>query len=306
MTTDLTDFDIESELNWVGIYLQDQVSLLDNLILLLGGRLDFVNSRLISRDEFGVLDNRVEDTAFSPRVGIVYRLIEPLSLYASYSESFLPVSGFSAGLTFEGDPFEQTTGQQFEIGAKAEFLDGRLGATLALYDLTKQNVLTADTDNPGFQIQTGEQRSRGIEFNVIGEIIPGLNVLGSYAYTDARITRDNRPDRVGLRPINTPEHAGSLWLTYEFQQGSLQGLGLGAGVFTASRIDGSDGTYFLPGYATVDLATWYNFSAGDSDIRLQLNIKNLFDTDYYRATSSRGFNQPGDPFTVIGSVSVTF
>ncbi|MBE9168160.1 TonB-dependent receptor [Pleurocapsales cyanobacterium LEGE 06147] len=106
------------------------------------------------------------------------------------------------------------------------------------------------------------------------------------AYTDAEITEDNSGFE-GLRPTNTPEHAGSLWLTYEFQQGSLEGLGLGAGIFASSRIEGSDGTYFLPGYTTVDLATWYGFSAGASDVRLQLNVKNLFDMDVWTRRGDR-------------------
>jgi len=302
---DLLDSTIDQKTDRLGIYLQDQISLLDNLILLLGGRLDFTRSALSSRGAFGDFDNEVSDTAFSPRVGLVYRPIEPVSLYASYSESFNPLTGFSAGVTFEGEPFEPTTGQQFEIGAKTELLDSRLAATLALYNLTQQNVVTADPNNPGFQIQTGEVRSRGIELDVIGEILPGLNIIFSYAFTDAEITEDNS-GREGLRPTNVAEHAGNLWLTYEFQQGTLEGLGLGAGVFSSSRIDGPDGTFFLPGYTRVDLATWYEFAAGESDVRLQLNVNNLFDTEFFRATSGRAFSDVGDPLTVIGSVSVTF
>lgn len=287
----------KEETEWAGIYIQDQISLLDNLILVLGGRFDFVNNANI----FSSSETDFQDNAFSPRVGVVYRPIEPISLYASYAKSFNPQSGF----TVSGEALEPSTGKQFEIGVKTEFLNGKLAATLAYYDLTKQNIATTDLANPDFDILIGEQRSRGVELDIAGELAPGLNLIASYAYTNAKITRDNT-GLEGLRPFNAPEHSGSLWLTYELQSGSLKGLGLGTGVFAVSRNDGRDGTYFLPGYTTVDLAAWYRFSIGRSNARVQLNARNLFNTEYYESTSGRTVNQPGAPLTVVGRFSIEF
>jgi iron complex outermembrane recepter protein len=289
--------DFKETTEWAGIYVQDQISLLDNLIIVLGGRFDFVNNI----NNFDGPDTDFQDNAFSPRVGIVYRPIEPISLYASYAKSFNPQSGF----TVSGSPLEPTTGEQFEIGVKTEFLNGKLATTLAYYDLAKQNIATEDPNNPDFSVLIGEQRSRGVELDIAGELAPGFNLIASYAYTNARITRDNT-GLEGLRPFNAPEHTGSLWLTYEFQLGSLKGLGLGTGVFAVSRNEGRDGTYFLPGYTTIDLAAWYKFSIGKSNARVQLNVKNLFDTEYYESTSGRTVNQPGAPLTLIGRFSVEF
>ncbi|QYO63656.1 TonB-dependent siderophore receptor [Leptolyngbya sp. 7M] len=197
----------------VGIYVQDQVTLTDNLKLLLGGRFDY----------FEQTDrNLTEDTetfqsgdAFSPRLGIVYQPIEPISLYANCSRSFTPAIGRSG----DNEPFEPGRGTQYEIGIKADINDG-LSATLALYDLKRTNVTTRDPDNPNFSIQTGEQNSRGVELNVAGEILPGWNIIAGYAYTDARITEDNTFE-VGNRLNNVPEHAFNIWTSYEIQAGDL-------------------------------------------------------------------------------------
>ncbi len=285
-TSNFRTSDFKETTKWLGIYVQDQISLLDNLIVILGGRFDAVNN---GNNFFGS-DTDFQDSAFSPRVGIVYRPIEPISLYASYSQSFILQTGF----TVDGSSLEPATGEQFEVGIKTELLDGKLAATLAYYDLTQQNIDTTDLNNPDFSVLIGEQRIRGVELDVVGELAPGLNLIASYAYTDARITKDNS-GLEGLRPFNAPEHTGSLWLTYELQSGDLKGLGLGAGVFTTSRNEGRDGTYFLPGYTTIDLAAWYKFSIGRSNTRVQLNVKNLFDAEYYESTSGRTINQPGAP-----------
>jgi outer membrane receptor protein involved in Fe transport len=108
-------------------------------------------------------------------------------------------------------------------------LSDRLSATLAFYELTRTNVLIDDPNNPGFSIQTGEQRSRGIDLNIGGEILPGWNIIAGYAYTDAQITEDEDAELVGNQLNNTPENAFNLWTTYEIQTGGLQGLGFGLG-----------------------------------------------------------------------------
>lgn len=297
--TDLEEFANREVVEWAGLYVQDQISILENLDVLIGGRFDIVSQ---SSEDLLDPDNDADqqDEAFSPRVGFVYRPIEPISLYASYSRSFSPEAGFTA----DGSPFDPTRGEQFEVGVKTELLDGRLSSTLAFYDLRKRNIVVDDPDNSGFSIQVGEQRNQGIEFDVSGEILPGLNVIATYAYIDAvfedasEVFNDNRPN-------NVPRHSGSLWLAYEFQEGDLQGLGLGAGAFFVGDRPG-DGTFSLPSYTTVDLAGWYEFSIGSSDARVQLNVKNLFDTEYYEGTNRRTRTFPGDPLTVLGSISIQF
>jgi iron complex outermembrane receptor protein len=288
-------FSSNSATNALGIYVQDQVTLLDNLKLLLGLRFDTFEQT--SEDFIEGTERGQSGDAFSPRVGIVYQPIEPISLYASYGRSFLPV----AGTSFDGEPFEPERSTQYEIGVKAEIND-QFSATLALYELTRSNVETDDPDNLGFSIQTGEQRSRGVELNVAGEILPGWNIIGAYAYTDAEVTKDNSiPEGNRLRLI--PEHLFNLWSTYEIQTGDFRGLGFGAGfVFVGDREGDFDNSFELPSYFRTDAAVFYKRDR----LRLALNVRNLFDIEYYESAANRTNVYPGEPLTVVGSISWEF
>lgn len=154
----------------MGIYLQDQVDLLPNLIVLAGVRFDYV-------DQFRTTQNLGEpreefkqtDSDFTSRFGIVYKPIEPLSVYASYTTSYNPA--FGASRNADDSTFDPETGRQFEIGVKAD-INQDLSFTFAVFDIRKQNVETTDPENPLFTIQTGEQASRGIEMDLTGEILP--------------------------------------------------------------------------------------------------------------------------------------
>ncbi|MCG6137824.1 MAG: TonB-dependent siderophore receptor [Nostoc sp. LLA-1] len=285
-------FEGSTRTNTLGIYLQNQVTLADDLNLLIGGRFDTIRQET----DFGTLVEQ-SDSAFSPRVGIVYQPIEPVSLYASYSQSFVPVSGRNA----TDEPFEPTRGTQYEVGIKTDITE-QLSATLAVYQIARTNLLTTDLDNPRFSTQVGEQRSRGIELDIAGEILPGWNVITSYTYTDAVISNDNRLP-VGNRLQNVPKHAASLWTTYELQQGDLQGLGFGLGLYYVGEknVDLAN-TATIPSYFRTDSAIYYK----RDNWRLALNIRNLFNTTYYEAAQSRQFIYPGAPFTVIGSFSIQF
>jgi len=279
-----------------GVYLQDQIRLLDNLKLLLGGRLDWV-SRNSTSD--GINDPDQNDSAFSPRIGLVYQPSDIVSLYASYSRSFIPTFGFNP----DGRSFEPTRGTQYEVGVRTDFLDGRLSTTLAAYHLTKSNITTSDPDDPDFSIQVGEQRSQGVELDITGEILPGWNVIASYAYTDAETTEDTTIPE-GNRLVGVPENQASLWTTYEIQTGALQGLGFGLGLFyVGERAGDLENSFELPNYVRTDAAIYYRHDRFNA----ALNIRNLFDINYIRASDGGNlFLQRGAPFTVIGSVSWEF
>lgn len=138
---------------------------------------------------------------------------------------------------------------------------------------------------------------------VSGEIFKGLNVIASYSYTDAEVTKDNFYG-VGNQLANVPKNSASLWTTYELQQGNLKGLGFGIGAFLIGARQGDlDNTFTLPGYTRTDAAIYYR---GDR-WKANLNFQNLFNVNYVRA--SEGFREavtPGNPFTVVGSLSFEF
>ncbi|MBD2342623.1 TonB-dependent siderophore receptor [Anabaena subtropica] len=281
----------------LGIFLQDQIALADNLKFLVGGRLDIVDQK--SKNFLNDSESSQYDTAITPRLGIVYQPIQPISLYASYSQSFQP----NFGTSVDGSVLEPERGTQYEVGVKSEFLDGRLAATLAAYHITKSNIATTDPANPDFSVPIGKQRNQGIEFNVAGQIQPGWNVIASYSYIDAEITESN-DGLAGNQPPNVPFNTASLWTTYQLQSGSLQGLGFGLGLFyVGDRQGDTDNTYIIPGYLRTDAAIYYqrdNWRAG-------INIQNLFNEKYFQgANFGRVTIEPGAPLTVIGSFSVTF
>ena len=287
--------DDETSIDSIGIYLQDQITLADNFKLLLGGRFDAFEQT----DEDPIEDTETSQSgdAFSPRLGIVYQPLPPISLYASYTRSFSPTIGRSV----DGEPFEPSRGTQYEIGVKADIND-RLSATLALYDLTRTNVTTADPDNPDFEIQTGEQNSQGVELFISGEILPGWNVIAGYAYTDAQITQDET-FAIGNRINNVAESSFNLWTSYEIQSGNLQGLGFGLGFFYVGDRQGDlDNSFTLPSYFRTDAAIFYN----RGQFRAALNFRNLFDVDYFESAYGDLSVYPGEPFTVHGTVSWEF
>jgi iron complex outermembrane recepter protein len=297
--------DTETETDSIGLYAQHQISLLDRLILVLGGRFDVVDQNYedILNPEQG-FDRR--DQAFSPRVGLVYKPAEEVSVYASYSESFRPVIGRETSRNAEdelviGEPLQPERGRQYEIGVKADLFDERLSATLALYHLTRTNVSTTGGD-AAVQEQVGEQRSQGVEFNVTGEILPGWNIIASYAYTDAVVTEDNR-FQIGDRLPNVPENAASLWTTYEIQTGILQGLGFGIGLFYQDeRLGDLENSFTLPSYWRTDASLFYRRDR----LRVALNVRNLFDVEYYEGARNNVRVIPGAPFTLSGTVSWEF
>ncbi|MEH2182994.1 TonB-dependent siderophore receptor [Nostoc sp.] len=291
--------DTENPQNLIGVYAQDLISIGDNLKILLGGRFDFVDASY--EDTVRGFFNEPEDSAFSPRVGVVYQPIQPVSLYASYSKSFQATGAFSIN---PGErPFEPTKGEAFEVGVKTEFLDGKLAATVAAYQITKQNIVVSDPARPGFSLQVGEQRSQGIEFDVAGEILPGWKIIANYAYIDAEITEDTRPAFKGNEPNNIPRNSASLWTTYEIQSGGLKGLGFGGGLFFVGDRQGDlANTFTLPSYVRTDAAIFYR----RDNWRVGLNFKNLFDVYYFESASSINSVYPAAPFTVLGTFSVNF
>jgi len=192
--------------HWYGLYLQDQIDLTHGLHLLVGGRYDVAtvsNGFSTVTPDMPLFDRT--DQAFSPRVGLLYQVWPWLSVYGNFVQSLGPTGGFSV----EGRPFEAERATQYEMGAKATLLGGRLTSTVALYRITKRNILATDPTNPLAKLPLDEARSRGIELDLSCQLIDHWSVIGSYAYTDTRIAED----RFGLRGNRLPDvplHSGSL------------------------------------------------------------------------------------------------
>lgn len=284
--------------HWYGIYLQDQIELPNNLYALAGLRYD---------NATGKNDGQVttQDSRVSPRVGLLWKAQPWLSLYGSYTENF----GASNSLwNPPGNELKPQTAEQWEAGVKTELLDGKLSATVAYFDLTKQNVAVPAPTNPNLQKTIGESQSRGLEFDVTGEILPGWNVIGGYSYMPyAKVTEDTT-GLTGNRLHLAPKNQLSLWSTYQFQGGDLKGLKLGAGVVSLSQREGDpSNSYRLPGYSVVNVMASYGWNVGvNKKLTAQLNIDNLFDRNYYAGSNSWVMITPGAPLSAKASVKLDF
>ncbi|MEM8642216.1 MAG: TonB-dependent siderophore receptor [Cyanobacteria bacterium P01_G01_bin.54] len=299
-STMTTISDSDTYVDRIGFYLQDQITIQDNLKLLIGGRYDRVNQSTTNRQTlfFTAGTTKQEDDAFSPRLGVVYQPVEDISLYSSYSQSFSP----NSGTTSSGESLEPERGEQFEVGIRAELLDDKLIANLAYFNITKRNIETTDPDNSVFDIAIGEQKSEGIEFDLIGEVMPGWNIIANFAYINARTTEDN-DITVGNRLRGVPDTNINFWTTYEVQSGDLEGLSLGVGFNAVSERQGdTDNTFTLDDYFLTNAAIGYS----RDNWRVGLNFRNIFDVEHIEGTQSRLNTQPGAGFTMIGSFAIEF
>jgi iron complex outermembrane receptor protein len=299
---------------WYGVYFQDHITLWDKLHILGGGRYDWAKTGRGRGASFSEAEADLpsrKDEAFSPRVGILYQPWSWASVYGNWTTSF----GANNGVTATGATINPEIGEQFEAGLKTEFFDQRLTTTLAYYHLTKENLLTRDFNSPDplARAAIGEARSQGIELDITGQITDELSLIGNYAFTDARITKDYSGLQ-GNRLNNVPEHSGSLWLKYDIHHYEpLNGLSFGFGVFAASQRQGdNDNTFVLPGYARLDAFASYAYQLGDSRLITQFNIRNLLDKTYYESTDPfqnappRVGIYPGAPLTAMGSIRLEY
>lgn len=289
---------------WYGLYWQDQIKFPFNIYGNVGLRYD---NAVGSNTDAGITtdDNRV-----SPRGGLLWKPMQWLSVYGNYSENFGPSNSLFNGPGQQALPPQ--TAEEWELGAKTEFFDGRLSASFAYFDLTKKNLTAPDPINPSITRTIGEQESRGYEFQASGEILPGWRVIGAYTHLAyANINKDVGFDGgagdSGHRMFNTPRNFGSLWNTYEFQNASLRGFKIGGGLYASGQSQGTNQNDFqLPGFATVNLLASYGLNVGESKVTLQLNVENLLDKTYYQGTNSGTRIGVGIPRTFLGSVRVEF
>ncbi|MCC5901399.1 MAG: TonB-dependent siderophore receptor [Halomonas sp.] len=295
--------DVKQELEQTGIYLQDQIKIDDRWALTLAGRYDWSSqtNRTIRNQE--VTRDKVSDNEFTYRAGLAYIADNGLSPYIGYSTSFLPVPGEGA----DGATFEPETAQQYETGIKYLSNDGDLSITGSIFELTRQNVTTADLDNPGFRQQTGEWRSRGLELEARASLPVGVDLVASYTYLDQEVTESNEDD-LGKRPTGTPSNMANLWANYQFGRGMLNGLGLGAGVrYIGSNYYDSTNENSLPSYTLFDASMNYDFARVDASLdgwHAQVNVHNVTDKEYVSDCGYFGDAcKYGAGRSVIGSVS---
>ncbi|MBX4135379.1 TonB-dependent receptor [Pseudomonas sp. S5F11] len=294
----LTPTHDKENLKTYSAFIQDQVALTERLKVLAGARFE----RFEHEYETYVSNTKsweASDNAVTPRVGVIYDLTDTLAVYAGAARSFKPNTGASR----EGSGFEPEKGKSYEMGIKWEGLDRQLSVDAAIYQIDKKNVLTTDPQDQNSKVAAGQVRSRGFDLNIAGNITPQWRVIGGYAYVDAEVTKDNSI-RVGSRLANIPRNSFSLLNVYEFQDGALKGLGLGAGgKYVAERVGQTSNTPFsMDAYTVVDLLSYYKVN---DKIRLNLDVKNLFNREYEEGAFGNIYAYPGAPRTVQVGIAYT-
>lgn len=279
-------------------FVQDQVALTERLKVLAGARFERFEHDYESYVT-GVKPWQAADNAVTPRLGVIYDLTDTVAVYADAARSFKPNTGASR----EGGGFAPEKGKSYEVGIKWEALDRQLSVDAAIYQIEKKNVLTTDPVDSTFSVAAGQVRSRGFDLNVAGNLTPEWRVIGGYAYVDAEVTRDNTL-RSGTRLLNIPRNSFSLLNVYEFQDGALKGLGLGAGGKYVDERAGqtANSAFSMGAYTVVDLLSYYKVN---DKIRLNLDVKNLFNRDYEEGAFGNIYAYPGAPRTVQVGIAYT-
>ncbi|OZA92221.1 MAG: TonB-dependent siderophore receptor [Azorhizobium sp. 39-67-5] len=283
--------------NQLGLYVQEQAKLA-GWILTLTGRKDWVDTE--SDDLLDGSSESITDSAFTGRVGLTYLFNNGIAPYVSYATSFAP----NLGVDINGTAFSPTTAKQIEGGVKYQpaGFDGYFAASI--FQINQDNGLVTDDENPLYQVQTGEVRGRGFEFEAVANVGAGWKVRGAYTYLDLKNVAGTA-ETIGLTPSGTPEHSFSIWGDYQFQPGTvLAGLGVGAGVRYIGASWGNSLNTFQNSAATlVDAKLSYDFGYLNNRLKgwsAQVNAQNLLDEEY--TTCDVGYCYLGAPRTVIAGL----
>lgn len=257
-----------------GLYVQDQLKW-GRWVGLIGGRYDEARNdttNVAASGASAVVDEKSH--AFSPRLGLMYLFDNGVAPYYSFTKSFQPASGTD----FFQQPFKPTRGTQHEVGVKIAPPGLNAEMTVAAYELTQRNVSSADPDHPGFSIQTGEVRSRGIEIEGRGRLTRQLELVAALDTIDARTTQSTVAANIGVRPQSVPRNQASLWADWKFD--GVPGLSAGIGVRRVG-VQAATAMLNVPSYTVVDAALRYQLKHW----RFAFNIKNLANKNYVASCS---------------------
>ena len=289
------------------LFAQDSIHLTDQWILVAGARFQKYDQLAGKAIPFKT-NTDTNGVKWIPRAGVVYRYTDELSFYGSYTESFKPnstIAPLTGGVVLDSAIAPEES-KSWELGAKLD-IPGRITGSVALFDIKKRNVLVSTTEAGNTVYSAaGEVRSRGLELDVSGQLSEQWSLIGSYAYTDAEVTKDIKYK--GMRLQNVAKNSGSLSAVYDF--GTIVGgdkLRVGAGArYVGERAGDALNDFDLPGYTVADAFATYDTRIEGQKVKFQANVKNLFDRTYYTSAASRTFVSIGDARQVTFSSTLEF
>ncbi len=285
-----TDANNHLRTNVAAVYTQDQMQLSKTVRVVAGLRYDYFS--LNYHDNRSGLDLARPDNLVSPRGAVIYKPVDAVSFFGSYTMSYLPSSGdqFSSltAITQQVKPERFTN---YEIGAKWDTRDN-LSFSTAMYRLDRTNTRATDPNDATRIIQTGSQRTNGYEFGVTGTAGPRWQIAGGYAHQDAFVSSATASAALGAAVAQVPHHTLSLWNRYQ----AAPRLGAGFGVIYRSDMFAAiDNAVTLPGYLRADAAVFVTLT---ERLRLQANVENLLNANYYVNADSNTNISPGSPRAV--------
>ena len=292
-----TYYNTRQPVSLLGLYLQDHMKIGPRWVLTLAGRHD--STDITTDDRIGGTKTKQSPNKFTERVGLTYLSEIGLAPYASYSTSFLPVTGVS----FSGQPFVPTEGKQIEGGVKYQPKGSNSFLTADVFQITQTNVQVPDPNHPFNSVQQGEIRSRGYEVEAVGNLVSTLNFNAAYSHLDQTVTRTTDPTALGKRPPLAPDQLFSVAAEYTLVGGALAGLGFGAGVrFIGSRAGDAANTIEVPSYTLLDGSVRYLWR----NVELQVSGTNLADKTYVAVCTSPSYCNYGLARKVIATARYHF
>jgi catecholate siderophore receptor len=268
-------------------YAQDQIELSQRLQLVAGIRFDRFDLEYHNNRTAQTLTR--PDNLVSPRAGVVIKPVAGLSVYGSYSVSFLPSAGdqFSS-LTAVTEQLKPERFDNYETGVKWD-LRPALTLTTAVYRLDRKNTRSTDPNDPTRIVQTGGTRTNGFELGLSGSISAAWRIAGGYAWQDAFVTRATAAAPAGAQVGQVPHHTFALWNNYQLHRRMAAAVGLS---YRSDMFAAIDNTVVLPGYLRADAATYVTLNPS---LRLQANVENLFNRKYYVNADNNTNISPGSP-----------
>ena len=210
---------------YTGLYLQDELNFFDSkLRLTIAGRYTTLKTG-------DVYSGAYKNSRFTPRIGVSYSIDKNTAAYFVSDQSFME----NYGSDWQGKNFAPIVGANLELGFKRDWMNGKWNSSLAVYQITRNNVLTADLDHINattgqpYSRQSGQQKTKGVEVDIKGKILPNLDVIINYAYTEAKATKDSDPKVIGSQVAGSTRHIQNAWLNYKFDYGVLNGFGISVG-----------------------------------------------------------------------------
>lgn len=297
--------DRKSDTDITAFYLQDQITLSPQWQVILGARhdkfkVDFTN--LLSGDEIKTTDNKV-----SPRAGVIFKPVENLSLYASYSQTFVPRAGDQLdGLTVTNASFRPEKFINHEIGAKIDITPA-LSLTAAIYKLQRENMSITDPNNSTSTILVDGQETKGIEFGISGKVTDKWSMFGGVAFQDSEITEQQGSGTSailkGAETAQTPRRTFSLWNRYDINETWGVALGIVSRSEMYALTPTASQSTILPGYTRYDAAVYAKLS---DQLQLQINLENLTNKEYAASAHNNNNIVPGSPFTGRATLTYNF